>query len=246
MQISSNLAIFAEKKWQMEDHIEMREQFKSDMHTDLGKIKGLEQGIYIVTLQQEVIAYSLSQCLKYWEKTHDLPKDVCESIFKEASIAMREMYPGLYSLGEMGAKKPIYDDIVKDIDEIRTVVEDYYQKLNAVEQPSVKGGTIINYMSSRHIRIENISSANPNQWPIMYVPRHIKLHYTNLGKTLTVEIIPSMTAKRATLVKDENDVLTYIGDDPDFGFEIETKANNTIRRFSMFRFDKDMELRYLE
>ena len=230
----------------MEDVVKMRQHFKQEMHSDLGKIKGLKDGIYIVTLQQEVIAYSLSQCLKYWEQTHILPTDVAESIFKEASIAMREMYPQIYSLGEMGAKKPIYDEIVKDIHQVRAVVQHYYERLNDIEQPSAQGGKIINYVSSRHIRIENISSSQPNQWPLTYAQRHIKLHYTNLGKTLTVEIIPSLTAKRATLIKDENDVLTYIGDDPDYGFEIETKENNTIKRFSMFRFDKDMELRYLE
>ena len=230
----------------MDDCLKMREHFKEEMRKDLSKIRGVQEGVYIVTLQQEVIAYSLSQCLKYWDSTHILPKDVAESIFKEASLAMREMFPQLYSLGEMGAKKPMYDEIVKDITQVRAVVEHYYEKLKDIEQPSAKGGKLINYISSRHIRIENISSSKPTQWPINYAQRHIKLHYTDFGKTLTVEIIPSLTAKKATLVKDENDVLTYIGEDPDFGFEIETKENNTIKRFSMFRFDKDMELRYLE
>ena len=230
----------------MDDCLKMREHFKEEMRKDLSKIRGVQEGIYIVTLQQEVIAYSLAQCLKYWDSTHILPTDVAESIFKEASLAMREMFPQLYSLGEMGAKKPMYDEIVKDITQVRAVVEHYYEKLKDIEQPSAKGGKLINYISSRHIRIENISSSQPTQWPINYAQRHIKLHYTDYGKTLTVEIIPSLTAKKATLVKDENDVLTYIGEDPDFGFEIETKENNTIKRFSMFRFDKDMELRYLE
>ena len=230
----------------MDDCLKMREHFKEEMERDLSKIRGAQEGIYIVTLQQEVIAYSLAQCLKYWDSTHILPEDVAESIFKEASLAMREMFPQLYSLGEMGAKKPMYDEIVKDITQVRAVVEHYYEKLKDIEQPSAKGGKLINYISSRHIRVENISASKPIQWPINYAHRHIKLHYTDFGKTLTVEIIPSLTAKKATLVKDENDVLTYIGEDPDFGFEIETKENNTIKRFSMFRFDKDMELRYLE
>lgn len=223
-----------------------RDQIKQALKDDLRKMKGLDHGIKIVTLQQEALAYSLSLALDYYDKTHKLSEEAKEFIFMETALAMRELYPGLYGIGEMGVMRNQYYEILDDINVARKVVGHYYSQLDIISQPNAHGGTKITFISSRHIRVENYSSPYPNQWAPTYVQRDIFLHYTNLGKTLTIEINPSLTAKRATLVQDKNDILTYIGDDPDFRFEIETKPDNTIRRVSLFREDKNLELRFLE
>lgn len=99
----------------------------------------------------------------------------------------------------------------------------------------------VTFYSSNHTRIE---SGNPVSHD--YAPRKIILNYTELGKRLEISIQPTLSPKMATLITDKNLVLTYIGDDRDFRFEIETKPDNTIRRISLFRLDKDLELRYHE
>lgn len=223
-----------------------RDQIKQELKEDLRKIKGLDHGIKIVTLQQEALAYSLALAIDYYDRNYMLPQDVKEQLYMETALAMRELYPGLYGIGEMGVMRNQYYEILDDINIARKVVNHYYSQLEIISQPNAQGGTKITFISSRHIRVENYSSPYPNQWAPTYVQRDIFLHYTNLGKTLTIEINPSLTAKRATLVQDKNDILTYIGDDPDFRFEIETKPDNTIRRVSLFREDKDLELRFLE
>ena len=223
-----------------------RDLIKQSLKEDLKKIKGLDHGVKIVTLQQEALVYSLSLSLNYLDRTGTLPNKAKELMFTETALAMRELFPSLYDIGEMGVYRDQYYAILEDVNIARAVVSHYYSQLENVEQPNAGGGTKITFISSRHIRVENYSSPYPNQWAPTYVQRDIFLHYTNLGKTLTIEIYPSLTAKRATLVQDKNDVLTYIGDDPDFRFEIETKPDNTIRRVSLFREDKDLELRFLE
>lgn len=227
--------------------MEHRRLLKEKMHEDLGKILKPNEAIYVVTLQQEVLAVSLSECIKYYDSHFSLPEVIAESIFLECSIAMREMYPDLYGLQSMRAMKPKFDDLSKNITLARLFVESYYQKLNEnPSQPSGGGTKTITFCSSRHQRTEHVSSPHPAKWDMTYAQRMIKLHYTNLGKTLTIEIYPTLTPKRARLVSDVNDVLTYIGEDPDFVFEIETKEDNTIKRISLIRRDKDIELRYFE
>ena len=231
----------------MDKILEMRRLLKEGMHEDLSKVLKPNEAIYVVTLQQEVLAFSLDQCLNYYDRTSSLPENVAEMMFRECSIAMREMYPELYGLQAMRAMKPQFDNLSKNILEARLFVQSYYMQLEeGLNQPTSGGGTVITYCSTRHQRIENISSAHPTPWDMSYAQRIIKLHYTNFGKTLTVEMYPTLTPKRATLVSDKNDVLTYFGDDPDYVFEIETKADNTIKRISLFRRDKDVELRYFE
>lgn len=99
----------------------------------------------------------------------------------------------------------------------------------------------IHFYSSNHTRIESGVPVSHD-----YAPRQIVLKYTELGRRLEISIQPTLSPKMATVISDKNNVLTYIGDDRDFRFEIETKADNTIKRVSLFRLDKDLELRYHE
>ena len=227
--------------------LEFRRQLKEGMHEDLKKVLKQNEAIYVVTLQQEVLAFSLNQCLKHYDRTYSLPEEEADRLFLECSIAMREIYPDLYGIQAMRAMKPQFDHLSRSLAEARLFVNAYYAQLRGgMSQPKNDGGTVITFCSSRHQRTEKVSSAYPIVWDMSFAQRIIKLHYTNLGKTLTVDIYPSLTAKRATLVSDKNNVLRYVGDDRDFVFEVETKKDNTIKRFSLFRKDKDIELRYFE
>ena len=229
------------------NNLELRNFFKKRMHEDLKKILKQDESIYVITLQQEVLAFSLHECLKYYDNTFSLPENISELIFNECSIAMHEMYPSIYGLLSMKAMKPPFDKLSKNLQEARMFVTCYYKQLeDGLNQPTSTGGTLITFCSSRHQRIENISSSHPLEKEISYAQRMIKLNYTNLGKTLTIEIYPTLTPKKATLISDKNDVLTYIGADPDYIFKIETKKDNTIKQISLIRKDKDLELRYFE
>ncbi|MBR2260853.1 MAG: hypothetical protein IJ916_04040 [Paludibacteraceae bacterium] len=99
----------------------------------------------------------------------------------------------------------------------------------------------IKYVSTNHMRIENGVTVSHD-----YVPRYIILNYDMTGRVLSISIYPSLTDKKAVLVRDSNNVLYYQGDDPDFRFEVETwPDNNTIKRVSVVRVDRNLEIRYL-
>ena len=55
-----------------------------------------------------------------------------------------------------------------------------------------------------------------------------------------------MRTKHARITSDSGSVLKYIGDDPDFVFEVETKWDNTIRRVSVIRRDTGVEIKYFD
>lgn len=79
-----------------------------------------------------------------------------------------------------------------------------------------------------------------------YVPRQANIEFDSTGRRMIISIIPTLSPKGATFYKDEKNVLYYRGDDPDFQFEIETwPDNNTIKRLSVIRLDRDLEIQYL-
>lgn len=79
-----------------------------------------------------------------------------------------------------------------------------------------------------------------------FVPRQAILDYDWSGRKLVISIIPTLSPKPATLVRDSGNVLYYEGYDPDYQFEIETwPDNNTIKRLSVIRVDRNLEIQYL-
>lgn len=99
----------------------------------------------------------------------------------------------------------------------------------------------ITFYSYHHTRIESGRVVSNDS-----AYRLIVLNYSNFGRRLKISIQPTLSPKMATCISDSNSVLTYVGDDRDFRFEIETKPDNTIKRVSLFRLDKNLELRYYE
>ena len=99
----------------------------------------------------------------------------------------------------------------------------------------------VTHLFQSHKRIQNGVVVSHD-----FVPRRANLEYDFTGRRVLVSIIPTLTPKAATLYKDSNNVLYYRGDDPDYRFELETwPDNNTIKRLSVIREDRDLEIQYL-
>lgn len=79
-----------------------------------------------------------------------------------------------------------------------------------------------------------------------YVLRRANLEYDNSGNNVVITIIPSLSAKRARLIRQFGMTLVYKGEDPDYIFELECWPDNgTIKRLSVFRTDIGVEYRYI-
>jgi hypothetical protein len=98
---------------------------------------------------------------------------------------------------------------------------------------------IIQFQLTNHKRFENGTQLTHD-----FVPRIIQLQYSDNGLRLTISVMPTLTPKGATFQKDINNTLYYIGDDTDFRFEVETVDNNEIKRVSVIRIDRNLELKY--
>lgn len=98
----------------------------------------------------------------------------------------------------------------------------------------------IQFHSTNHKRFENGRQLSHD-----FVSRIIQLQYSDNGLKLVISIIPTLSPKGATFQKDVGDTLFYIGDDKDYRFEVETKKNNEIKRVSVIRVDRNLELMFL-
>lgn len=97
----------------------------------------------------------------------------------------------------------------------------------------------IQFHSTNHKRYENGKQLTHD-----YVSRIIQLQYSDNGLRLFISIIPTLSPKGATIQKDIGNTLFYIGDDKDYRFEVETYENNEIKRVSVIRVDRNLELKY--
>ncbi len=98
----------------------------------------------------------------------------------------------------------------------------------------------IQFQSTNHKRYENGIQLTHD-----FVPRIIQLQYSDNGLRLVISIIPTLSPKGATFQKDTGNILFYTGDDEDYHFEVETKQNNEIKRVSVIRVDRNLELKFL-
>ena len=78
------------------------------------------------------------------------------------------------------------------------------------------------------------------------VMRRANFEYDFTGNNVVISIIPSLSPKRAHLVRQEGFKLYYNGDDPDYRFELECWPDNgTIKQLSVIREDTGVEYRYI-
>jgi hypothetical protein len=78
------------------------------------------------------------------------------------------------------------------------------------------------------------------------VPRRANFEYDWSGNNVVISIVPTLSPKKAHLVRQDGFTLYYKGEDPDYRFVLECWPDNgTIKRFSVFRDDMGVEIRYL-
>lgn len=78
------------------------------------------------------------------------------------------------------------------------------------------------------------------------VSRRANFEYDPTESIVDITIIPTLSTKRAYLVRQEGFTLYYRGYDPDYRFELECWPDNgTIKRLSVFRDDTGVEYRYI-
>lgn len=97
---------------------------------------------------------------------------------------------------------------------------------------------LVVFNSTNHKRFEHGRQVSHD-----YVPRIIRMEFNANMSQMTFSIQPTLTPKPAICVAENGNVLTYNGVDPDYRFEIE-RGMNKIVRISLFRLDKNLELRY--
>lgn len=101
--------------------------------------------------------------------------------------------------------------------------------------------SLVTHVFSSHQRFENGVLVSNDA-----VPRRANFEYDASGNNVVITIIPTLSAKRATLVKQVGFTLYYQGEDSRFRFEMECWPDNgTIKRFSVFRVDANVEIRYI-
>lgn len=101
--------------------------------------------------------------------------------------------------------------------------------------------SLITHIFNSHKRIQNGVVVSHD-----YVDRCANLDYDVTGNNVVISIIPTLSPKHARLVKQVGFTLYYVGLDSDFSFEIECWPDNgTIKRLSVIRHDKNLEIQYL-
>lgn len=80
----------------------------------------------------------------------------------------------------------------------------------------------------------------------VHVPRRANFEYDATGNNVIISIMPTLSSKKAHLVRQDGFILYYRGQDPDYRFVLECWPDNgTIKRLSVFRDDIGLEIRYL-
>ncbi len=101
--------------------------------------------------------------------------------------------------------------------------------------------SLITHVFNSHKRIEREKVVSHD-----FVPRRANLQYDFTGNNVVITIMPTLSAKRARLVKQVGFTLYYVGEDPDYRFELECWPDNgTIKRLSVFRDDMGVEIQYI-
>lgn len=99
----------------------------------------------------------------------------------------------------------------------------------------------IRHIFQRHQRFQNGLLVSND-----YAVRQITLEYDATGNIVIISIMPTLSPKKAYLVRQIDFTLYYRGEDTDYRFEVECWPDNgTIKRVSVFREDMGVEIRYL-
>ncbi len=101
--------------------------------------------------------------------------------------------------------------------------------------------SLVTHVFQTQQRVENgrVVASDP-------VMRRANFEYDYTGNNVVISIMPTLSPKRARLVRQDGFKLYYVGEDPDFRFELECWPDNgTIKQLSVFRRDTGVEYRYI-
>jgi hypothetical protein len=100
---------------------------------------------------------------------------------------------------------------------------------------------LVTHVFSSHKRIQDGAVVSHD-----YVLRRANFNYDESGEVVVINIIPTLSPKRAFLSRQVGFTLYYIGEDPDYHFELECWPDNgTIKRLSVYRRDLGVEYQYI-
>lgn len=101
--------------------------------------------------------------------------------------------------------------------------------------------SVVTHIFYAHQRVEHGKIVSTN-----VVPRLAKFEYDFSGTNVVISIIPTLSPKRAHLIRQEGFTLYYQGEDIDYRFELECWSDNgTIKRLSVYRDDTGVEYRFI-
>ncbi|MBR1808192.1 MAG: hypothetical protein IJ776_02240 [Paludibacteraceae bacterium] len=75
---------------------------------------------------------------------------------------------------------------------------------------------LVTHVFSSHKRFENGKEVSHD-----FVPRRANFEYDFTGENVVISIIPTLSPKRARLVRQDGITLYYVGEDPDYRFELD-------------------------
>jgi hypothetical protein len=186
--------------------------------------------IYAEDLEREVIN---NACLYILQNNIN---DIFQitSCFTEAAL---ELFPTFYGPRELvAANMGIRQNI--QWDGMWNFLSDYFEANHGVSIDNTESETILFY-STKHNRYENYQLVSSSE-----VERTINLKLKE--NELLVTIAPTLSAKEATLVSENNGVKSYLGNDPDYRFSITFDDFDEVVEFCLEMPNRNLRIEYYE
>lgn len=116
----------------------------------------------------------------------------------------------------------------------------YFLTKHGIQLDNEKSGDgFIVFNSTRHERLQNGYIVSESE-----IERVIELSFTNDKNRLFVSIEPTLSGKPGNLIEQNDNVLIYRGDDPDFEFTVYFDEFEEVEKFILHRTDRDLQLIY--
>lgn len=117
-------------------------------------------------------------------------------------------------------------------------LRDYFQKKHGVQIDNVKSEPMIFY-SQRHTRFERGIQVSES-----VVERNVNINFFNGQSEIIVSIEPTLSAKKAYLFSNSNNILVYNGADPDYRFTLKLDKFDEVEEFILELPNRALKLCY--